>query len=95
MQRAESMFPTQAVTNQNPEDSRDVDLELIRSSVSSTPKRSKTSKIYDTRKINQCVEVTKEIASKEVRRSSRSVKFFPEKDNELLKGIQQDSQKCD
>ena len=95
MQRTESIFPNPATTNQNPNDSRDVDMELIRSTTSSsTPKRSEKSKTYDTRKISQCVEVKKEIASKEVtRRSSRNTKFSSEEDNELLKGIQKHGDK--
>ena len=94
MQRTESTFPTLTSTNQNPNDSRDVDMQLIRSSASSTPKRSQNSKTYDTRKISQCVEVKKEIASREVtRRSSRNVKFSPEEDNELLRGIQKHGEK--
>ena len=35
----------------------------------------------------------KEIASKEVRRSSRNIKFSPEEDNELFKGIQKHGEK--
>ena len=94
MQRAESMFPNPATINQNPNDSRDIDMELIRSASSSTPNRSQKSKTYDTRKISQSVEVKKEIASKEVtRRSSRNIKFSSEEDNELLKGIQKHGDK--
>ena len=69
-------------------------MQLIRSSASSTPKRSQNSNTYDTRKISQCVEVKKEIASREVtRRSSRNVKFSPGEDNELLRGIQKHGEK--
>ena len=93
MQRTESMCPTPCTTNQNLDDSRDVQMEVIKSSISSTPKRPQNSRTYDTRKISQCVEVKKEIASKEVRRSSRNVKFSPEEDNELLKGIQKHGEK--
>ena len=88
MQRAESMCPTPCTANQNLNDSRDVQMEVIKSNISSTPKRPQNSRTYDTRKISQCVEVKKEVASKEVRRSSRNIKFSPEEDNELLKGIQ-------
>ena len=69
-------------------------MDIISSNVSSTPIRSQKSKMYDKQKISQSVEVKKEIASKEAtRKSSRNVKFSPEEDKELLKGLQKHGEK--
>ena len=99
LQRVQSMCSTQAIPDQNPNDSRDIEMQVLRSTVSSTPKRSQKSKMYDKGRITQSVEVKKEIASKEVvskevtRKSSRNVKFSPEEDRELLKGMQKHGEK--
>ncbi|XP_066916716.1 uncharacterized protein [Clytia hemisphaerica] len=93
MQRVQSMCSTSPLTNQNLNESRDVQMEVVRSTVSSTPKRPQNSKSYDKRRITESVEVKKETAIKETRKSSRNIKFSQEEDEELLKGIQKHGEK--
>ena len=99
MQRVQSMCSNQPITEQNPNDSRDIEMQVLRSTVSSTPKRSQKSRMYDRGRITQSVEVKKEVASKEIaskeatRKPSRNVKFSPEEDRELLKGMQKHGEK--
>ena len=94
MQRVQSMCTNSSINNINPNDSADVEMQIISSTVSSTPIRTRQSTLYDKRKITQNVAVKKEIASKEVtKKTSRNVKFSREEDKELLKGIQKHGEK--
>ena len=94
MQRVHAMCSSGAAASDNLEDSKDIEMVVTSSNGASTPIRSQKSKMYDKQKISQSVEVKKEIAFKEAtRKSTRNVKFSPEEDKELLKGLQKHGEK--
>jgi len=88
------MCAAQSSTNPNLNDSADIQMQVIPSTIVSTPIRPCRAIAYDKRKITQSVEVKKEMAFKEVsKKTTRNIKFSQKEDKELLKGIQKHGEK--
>ncbi|XP_066930255.1 uncharacterized protein [Clytia hemisphaerica] len=91
MQRVQNMCSSVGNSNASPDDSTDVQMEIISSVKASTPVRSQKRPMYDKTKISNSVTVKREIASKEA--GNKKVKFSPMEDNMLLKGIKRHGDK--
>ena len=93
MQRVQTMCSSPPATNENHNDSADVQMKIISSVKASTPIRTRSSTQYNKERISRSVTIKKEVASSEVNKRPRNRKFSAEEDQHLLKGIQKYGEK--
>lgn len=91
MSRVQAACSNASISSQNPNDSTDIEMEIVKSVTVSTPIRSSQPANFDRAKISESVAIKKETALKEV--STKRVKFSQKEDNFLLDGIKKHGEK--